>query len=215
MKKYLNWSYKMSYSLKKTYENFEKEIRQLNEIVNKLASRSVSMERDVHIEGCFIRLVVSWEIFIEEYFLRCMCKAKTRSNTDIKPINMPSKNMNDAFRKINKNRKDRDKDFTDWLDSNLIMQRVNDYFRFNSRVHWIYEAPDKLFELKVIRNAIAHRSVSAVSKFQKYVKDQMGYLASVDPTMASLLIQKKRNSSELIFSILSNYFLDLATRLTK
>lgn len=205
----------MSYSLKKTYESFEKEILQLNAIVNKLAITPESMERDVHIEGCFIRLVVSWEIFIEEYFLRCMCKAKTRTNKEIKPISNPSKNINDAFKKINKNRKDRDKDFTDWLDTTLITHRVNDYFRFNSRLHWIYEAPDKLFELKIIRNAIAHRSVSAISKFEKYVKDQMGYLANINPSMASLLIQKKRNSPDLIFSILSNYFLDLADRLTK
>lgn len=205
----------MGYSLKKTYESFEKEILQLNAIVNKLAITPASLERDVHIEGCFIRLVVSWEIFIEEYFLRCMCKAKTRTNKEIKPISNPSKTINDAFKKINKNRKDRDKDFTDWLDSALITHRVNDYFRFNSRLHWIYEAPDKLFELRVIRNAIAHRSVSAISKFEKYVKDQMGYLASVNPSMASLLIQRKRNSSDLIFSILSNYFLDLADRLTK
>ncbi|WP_298067006.1 hypothetical protein [uncultured Acinetobacter sp.] len=205
----------MSYSLKKTYESLEKEILQLNAIVNRLSITPESMERDVHIEGCFIRLVVSWEIFIEEYFLRCMCKAKTRTNKEIKPISNPSKNINDAFKKINKNRKDRDKDFTDWLDSTLITHRVNDYFRFNSRLHWIYEAPDKLFELKIIRNAIAHRSVSAISKFEKYVKDQMGYLANINPSMASLLIQKKRNSSDLIFSILSNYFLDLADRLTK
>lgn len=205
----------MSYSLKKTYESLEKEILQLNAIVNKLAVIPTSMERDVHIEGCFIRLVVSWETFIEEYFLRCMCKAKTRTNKEIKPISNPSKTTNDAFKKINKNRKDRDKDFTDWLDTTLITHRVNDYFRFNSRLHWIYEAPDKLFELRIIRNAIAHRSVSAISKFEKYVKDQMGYLASINPSMASLLIQKKRNSPDLIFSILSNYFLDLADRLTK
>ena len=205
----------MSYSLKKTYESLEKEILQLNAIVNKLAVIPTSMERDVQIEGCFIRLVVSWETFIEEYFLRCMCKAKTRTNKEIKPISNPSKTTNDAFKKINKNRKDRDKDFTDWLDTTLITHRVNDYFRFNSRLHWIYEAPDKLFELRIIRNAIAHRSVSAISKFEKYVKDQMGYLASINPSMASLLIQKKRNSPDLIFSILSNYFLDLADRLTK
>ena len=92
----------MSYSLKKTYESLEKEILQLNAIVNKLAVIPTSMERDVHIEGCFIRLVVSWETFIEEYFLRCMCKAKTRTNKEIKPISNPSKTTNDAFKKINK-----------------------------------------------------------------------------------------------------------------
>lgn len=72
-----------------------------------------------------------------------------------------------------------------------------------------------MFELRVIRNAIAHRSPSAIAKFEKHVKDQMGYLAASNPSMASLLIQKRRNSNDIIFTILSNYFLSLADRLTK
>ncbi|MGB0836170.1 MAG: hypothetical protein ACPGR2_16780 [Psychrobium sp.] len=205
----------MAYSLKATFEKFDKEVRELNQIILELSHNSSDLKRDTHIEGCFIRLVVSWECFIEEFFLRCMCKAKTRSNYEIKPQGSPSKNINEAFKKINKNRRDRDKDFTDWLDAKLFQQRTDDFFRRNSRVQKACEAPDKLFELRVIRNAIAHRSPSAIAKFEKYVKDQMAYIATMSPTMASLLIQKRRNSNELIFTILSHYFLSLADRLTK
>lgn len=205
----------MSYSLKKIFDNFKNDIDDLNRIVGSLSVQPESIERDTHIEGCFIRLVVSWECFIEEYFLRCMCKAKTRGNREIKPHGSVSRNVNDAFKKINKNRKDRDKDFTDWLDGKLLQQRIDDHFRKNSRVQNICESPDKMFELRVIRNAIAHRSPSAIAKFEKYVKDQMGYLATLNPTMASLLIQQKRNSNDLIFTILSNYFYSLADKLTK
>lgn len=205
----------MSYSLKKIFDNFKNDIDELNRIVGALSVQPESIERDTHIEGCFIRLVVSWECFMEEYFLRCMCKAKTRGNREIKPHGPVSRNINDAFKKINKNRKDRDKDFTDWLDGKLLEQRINDHFRKNSRVQNICESPDKMFELRVIRNAIAHRSPSAIAKFEKYVKDQMGYLATLNPTMASLLIQQKRNTNDLIFTILSNYFYSLADKLTK
>lgn len=127
---------------------------------------------------------------------------------------MHFKNTEEAFVKINKYRKARDKDFIDWLDNNSIQLRINDHFRKNSRVHKICEAPDKLYELLVIRNAIAHRSRSAIRKFQRYVKDQMGYIASLEPTMASLLLQNKRNTNEIVFTILSTYFLDLSRRLT-
>ncbi|XAG86402.1 hypothetical protein MRM63_14615 [bacterium 19MO03SA05] len=205
----------MAYSLKIIYEKFEKETKELNRIVCTLASQPESLERDCHIEGAFIRLVVGWECFVEEFFLRCMCRAKTRNSSEIKPQSAAARNTNEAFKKINKNRKDRDKDFTDWLDSKSIQQRVDDHFRKNSRVQKICESPEKLFELKIIRNAIAHRSPSAVAKFEKYVKEQLGYLSSMNPTMASLLVQKKRSSPEFIFTILSNYFLGLAERLTK
>jgi hypothetical protein len=204
----------LPYSLNNIYQIFENEIQELNKLVTLLGAMPESIERDTHIEGCFIRMVVSWECFVEEYFLRCMCKAKTRTGTFIKPHGSNSRNVNDAFKKINKHRRDRDKDFTDWLDAKLVQQRIDDNFRKNSRVQKICEAPDRLFELRIIRNAIAHRSTSAVAKFQKYVKEQMGYLATINPTMASLLIQKKRNTNDFIFTLLSNYFVGLALRLT-
>lgn len=205
----------MAYVLKSIYESFDQEIKELNDIVISLASNPQNLARDTHIEGCFIRLVVGWECFIEEYFLRCMCKAQTRSKVEIKPKITPLRSTNEAFKKINKHRKDRDKDFTDWLDSNSLQQRVDDHFRKNSRVQKICESPEIIFELRIIRNAIAHRSPSAIAKFKKYVKDQMGYLAQMDPTMASLLIQKRRDSPDMIFTILSNHFLSLANLLTK
>ena len=205
----------MAYSLKSIYDDFEKETIELNSIILQLSTKPESIERDTHIEGCFIRLVVNWECFVEEYFLRCMCKAKTRNKLEIKPQGVASKNINEAFKKINKNRKDRDKDFTDWLDAKLLQQRIDDFFRKNSRVQKICESPDKMFELRVIRNAIAHKSSSAIAKFEKYVKDQMGYLAAINPTMASLLIQTKRNSNEFTFTLLSKHFLLLADKLSK
>lgn len=205
----------MPYSLNRIFSAFEHDIIELNRMVSSLSAQPESIDRDTHIEGCFIRLVVSWECFIEEYFLRCMCKAKTRKNKEIKPQGAVCRNTNDAFKKINKKRKDRDKDFTDWLDAKLLQQRIDDHFRKNSRVQKICESPDKMFELRVIRNAIAHRSPSAIAKFEKYVKDQMGYLATINPTMASLLIQRKRDSNDIIFTILSNYFYSLADKLTK
>jgi len=205
----------MAYSLNATFLNFERELAELNRIILQLSVEPENIERDTHIEGCFIRLVVSWECFIEEYFLRCMCKAKSRSKYEIKPHAAASRNINEAFKKINKNRKDRDKDYTDWLDAKLLQQRIDDYFRKNSRVQRICYSPDKMYELRVIRNAIAHRSPSAMAKFEKYVKSQMGYLASLNPSMASLLIQNRRSSSDLIFTILSTYFLSLADRLTR
>lgn len=205
----------MPYSLKVIESDFRAEITELNRLIIILSARPASIERDTHIEGCFIRFVVSWEIFIEEYFLRCLCIGYTRSNRLIKPKGITLRNKNEAFKKLHKDKKERDKDYLDWLNSTILKQRINDNFRANSRVVKIIDAPEKMFELTVIRNAIAHRSQSAISKFQKYVIDQLGYLATSNPSMAELLIQKKRGTNMQIFITLTNYFLGLSDQLTK
>lgn len=205
----------MYYNLNRIFIVFKERLLELDRIVIQLSSQVPSIERDTHIEGSFIRFVVYWENFVEEYFLRCMCGAKTRNSKILKPLNASFRKPNDAFKRINTYRKGRDKDYIDWLDPKLVQQRVRDYFRKNSRVNYIYQSPDKLYELKIIRNAIAHRSQFAIFKFEKYVKDQMGYLASLNPTMSSLLIQKRKNSSKYIFTILIWDFINLADKLTR
>ncbi|MFK5983105.1 MAG: hypothetical protein QM499_09335 [Flavobacteriaceae bacterium] len=205
----------MAYSLNLIYKTFKKEVEDLNRIVTVLSALPPSIDRDTHIEGCFIRFVVSWEVFCEEYFLRCLCNAKTRGQYQIKPLVTSSININDAFKRINKNRRDREKDYVDWLDSSIIKIRTQDYFRANSRVHKIIESPDRIYEIRTIRNAIAHRSTAAIYKFEKYVKDQLGYLATLNPGMADLLIMEKRGGNKSIFILLTDYFLGLSDRLTK
>ncbi|MCK5051102.1 MAG: hypothetical protein KAS53_05155 [Candidatus Cloacimonetes bacterium] len=187
----------------------------MNRIIIALSVQQASIDRDTHIEGCFIRFVVSWEVFCEEYFLRCLCVGKTRSQYQIKPHVTSSRNTNEAFKRANSRRRDRAKDYLDWLDTSIIKHRIQDYFRANSRVHKIIESPDKIYEIRTIRNAIAHRSIASMSKFEKHVKNQLGYLAIINPTMADLLIMKKRGLNKHIFILLSEYFLGLADRLTK
>ena len=205
----------MAYVLSKIYDNFISEVVELERIVLEKSSEDPTLERDTHIEGCYIRFVVSWELFIEEYFLRCSCIGTTRSKKQIKPNHTPFRNSSKAFKSINKNRRDRNVDYIDWLDSGIMKQRINDHFRKNSRVQKINLSTEKMYELVVIRNAIAHRSQNAILKFEKFVKDQLGYLATLNPTMADLLIQKKRRTNKLIFVILTEHFKNLANELTK
>lgn len=127
----------MAYSLNTIYISFKEKVEKLNRIIVHLSSLPPSIQRDTHIEGCFIRLVVSWENFCEEYFLRCLCNANTRTRYEIKPKITSLRNKNDAFKRINTNRRDREKDFLDWLDSAIVKQRIDDYFRANSRVQKI------------------------------------------------------------------------------
>jgi len=58
----------MPYSLKSIHNSFKKEVDELNNIILNLSTQPPSLARDTHIEGCFIRFVVSWELFCEEFF---------------------------------------------------------------------------------------------------------------------------------------------------
>jgi hypothetical protein len=205
----------MAYVLSKIFDQFESQINDLERIVISKSTEPRSLERDTHIEGCYIRFVVSWETFIEEYFLRCLCGGKTRTKREIKPLHTVYRNPSVAFTNININRKDRGKDYIDWLDANIMKGRINDHFRANSRVQKINLSAEKMYELVVIRNAIAHRSQNAIIKFEKFVKDQLGYIAVFNPTMADLLIQKKRRTNKIMFVILTEHFKNLADELTR
>lgn len=205
----------MAYSLKKPYNNFTDSAIKLNNIVIKSSTNSDSLEKEALIEGCFIRLVTSWEVFIEEYFLRCMCVAETRSGKTIKPRGGSYPSLTKAFERINKNRKPREKDYIDWLDTNLLKERANDFFRKNSRVSGIIAISGMSFQIVTIRNAIAHRSPSSIRKFKDYVRDQFGHITSLNPTMSSLLTQNKRGTNTLLFSIIVKHLTVLSDNLTK
>ena len=204
-----------SYSLIRIYGTLQSEVSELCNIVTRLAASPQNIERDVHIEGCFLRAVVTWENFLEEYFLRCMCSAKTRSGTILKPKISRCSNVDSAFRRLKATNKGREQEYANWLSHDILKQVSNEYFHHRSRLHRLYEAPDRLHAMVTIRNAIAHRSKSAVSKFKDYVINQHGYLSTLDPSMAELLITKKRSNSKLIFIDLADYYLGLAGDLIK
>lgn len=203
------------YGLTRLYGNFHRTIAELNYIVTTLASRRQSLERDVYIEGCFLRFVVTWENFVEDYFLRCMCSAKTRNGVELRPKFPCSASLDEAFKRLKATNRIREQDYANWLSYNTVKPLIVEYFHHRSRLHRIYEAPDRLYALITIRNAIAHRSKSAISKFKSYVINQHGYLARVNPSMADLLVTKKRSNSKLVFVDLVDYFDGLSDVLTK
>jgi hypothetical protein len=207
-------SKKYKYSLKAIYFDFKGSIDELCYMVKCLSVQKKNIYRDTHIEGCFIRLVVSWENFIEEYFLRCMCKAKTRKGKVIKPKIIPFRSTGKAFKRINKKRAVRQKDYADWLDHKNLKQRIEDFFHKKSRLNDICESPDRLYSLVTIRNTIVHGSKSSMEKFKTLAINEHGFLRDSDPSAADLLITKKRSTSKLIFIDLSEYFLMLADKLT-
>ncbi len=144
-----------------------------------------------------------------------MCAAKTRSNSILKPRTSRSRNTSEAFKRVKPTYRSRQKEYANWLSNDFINSLLKQHFHHRSRLFWICDSPDRLYVLNTIRNAIVHRSASAIAKFEDYVINQHGYLASVNPSMADLLITKKRSNSKLIFIDLVDYYDELADILTK
>ena len=203
----------MTYSLRPISKQFRGDIAEIETIVNSQSVRAKSFERDLFIEACFLKMMVVWENFLEEYFLGCMCSAKTLSNRTLKPkgSNMPSKD--EAFKKLHIQRKARDKDYLDWLDASKLEQRVSDYFHHKSRLHKIYTDRNQLNISRTIRNLISHNSKKSLKDLENYVINNLGYLPLIDPNAADLLLSNDRRSGRKFIFLYLDHYKDLEKKL--
>ena len=202
------------YSLKRSSKNFINAATELKYIIIELSDESKSFRRDVLIEGCFLKFIVCWENFTEDYFLACMCGGNTKANKIIKPKSSLLADKKTAFKKLNINRKSRESDYIDWLDNEKIKQYSQDYFRRNSRVHKLYEDPNMLHQIKTIRNHIAHNSGKSLKQFKESVIKQVGYLKLSKPNAADLLLSINRRKSKKFFIIYIEYYIELSQKLS-
>lgn len=199
----------MAYSFRIISKQFQQDIAEIEVLINNYSATVKSFERDLILEACFFRMIVVWENFLEEYFLRCMCTATTKSNKQIRPKTNPTSTINDAFKKLHLQRKDRDKDYLDWLDPMKLEQRVNDYFHHKSRLHSIYADRNQLNISRTIRNLIAHNSKKSLKDFESYIINNLGYLPLIEPNAADLLLSRERRSGKFFIIIYFDYYKQL------
>ena len=203
------------YKLDKIYLDFFNIITNIKKIIDKLSIYQKNFERDIYIEGCFLKFVVYLENFFEEYFLSCMCGAITKSKRKLKPKGCIYHNKQDAFKRISENNWSREKNYLDWLDHSTIKIRITNYFHKNSRVHFIYEKPEFMNNIKIIRNYIAHNSKKSKEKFKDMVIQNCGYLPSPNTNVTDFLLSINRNILDKYYSIYIKYYSDLVKRLIK
>ncbi len=203
----------MPYSLRPISKKFREEITEIEAVISSQSIRAKSFDRDLFIEACFLKTIIAWENFLEEYFLACMCSAKTLSNKTIQPRGSNSPSKNEAFKKLHIQRKDRDKDYLDWLDTTKLQQRVNDHFHHNSRLHKIYLDSNQLNISRTIRNLIAHNSKKSLKDLEKYIINNLGYLPLINPNAADLLLSNERRTSKKFINIYVDFYKQLELKL--
>lgn len=122
------------------------------------------------IEMAFLEMFLSWEEFLESSFIKYMCGAKTISGYHPKRFAFPP-NIEHAqkFLLLNGRR------YSDWSNPQDVIQRAETVFSngdpFASALR---PSVGNLENIRTIRNAIAHKSGTALQKFFDIVRQNLG-----------------------------------------
>lgn len=205
------------YSLRPVFKKWENTYSNLKEMLSSINATfpHASMQREIFVEGLFLRFVTSWEHFIEEYFLRCMCDSKTIKKTIIKPIRTYN-NTEEAFKALAHNlRKNRDNHYLDWLSDTFLENSIKLHFRRNSRISTnVPNYYPTMKHINTIRNRIVHSSTKAGKDFDNLVRGNFGYLKSSSTSPAELLLSNYKKTTTNIFHYRISELNILAKRLS-
>ncbi len=194
---------KCCYSLNPAFKKWRKDYENLEQLLlsmNTLFSEQC-VEREIFTEGLFLRFVTSWESFFEEYFLRCMCTAKTIKGKNIKPLtSYRYYDIEQAFAALtDKPKKTRENYYLNWLSTEFLKNRIT-FFRKNSRMqNYLPNYFRTINHINIVRNQIVHRSKKAIKDFQDLIGNNYRYLSSTINSSSNFLLGIHEVTNESIF----------------
>lgn len=144
-----------------------------------------SYERDLLIESCFLRCVIAWEEFIENYTLTCLCGGIIRPSLIVKPKKgIPiSANLLDAFKSIRAIPGDWSTYYHKWLEPKDLKSNIQSRFDSRSRLQLVYLDTIKHDRIIVLRNAIAHSSRKTIRLLEITYLNHVGYFPYLSLTV--------------------------------
>jgi len=145
-------------------------------------------------ELAFLRILLAWENFLEESFIRYMVGGKSPSGfCPVCTVTAPT--LNKALEIICG-----DKQYVQWVSASEVIRRAERFFRDGEPYKNALEsALTDLNELNTIRNRIAHRSKSSKKKFSDFVRRKLGYGKQGMTSGRFLLTAKPMISPQIIF----------------
>ncbi len=173
-------------------------VRQVNQSVSLLASvrrrGTPFFQLEQIAELVYLRVYSSWEMFLEESFIRFMCGAPCASGLRPKCYVKP-RNIEHARELIIGPRLR----YADWTDPVVVIERAELVFsEGRPYANLVRAALVELNDMRTIRNCIAHRPVDARNKFGVLVQRRLGVAHSLGPGRF-LLRQAALNQSYLEF----------------
>ncbi len=136
--------------------------------------RFTTLHRNMLIELAFMRSYLAWERFLEESFILYLLGRKPQHRRYAPKRSVTPRNWNHAFQLL---LPETGRAYADWDNVDTIRVRAKRFFVNGEPFESALTPRLHLFqEIQVIRNAIAHRSLSSQVKFQDLVRDKLKYL---------------------------------------
>lgn len=169
----------------------------------------ISQQRRDHMtEMAFLRGFLAWESFVEESFVLYLCGQKPpRGRTPNRYAFPPDQKTAMAW-VIPEGR-----DYAQWTDAQHVRERAERFFKAGRPFAPVLRGNQSVLdEVRIIRNGITHKSVSARQKFETVVRTKLGSLPP-NLTIAGFLAMTVPGSSPPV-SFLESYVakIDLAAQ---
>jgi hypothetical protein len=149
--------------------------------------------RDSLTELAFFRVFSAWEAFLEESFILYMLGQKAPKGRKIHRYGFPP-NEDAAYEWVNEGRP-----YAKWTPDD-IKPRAKRLFRDGKPFSQaITNHHNLLFQVKTVRNAIAHDSASARDKFEEMVRNELRTLPPNTTVGSFLLTTKPRTTPPISF----------------
>lgn len=188
-------SIKLSERLGKEYSKIFATRNRIEKIYNGEKVYLANKDLDVFYEGMFLKSVTLFEAYIEELFIGLLYdKYKLNSAKKVQKIVFPN-------RKLAINYLRNGKSYLDLLPYDKLAKTAKIHLKEdNPFLNLSNESKKLLKETFIIRNAIAHSSFMASTKFKNFINDNHNTLPNKDRTPTRFL-QSLNTSSQTMFEI--------------
>jgi len=130
-------------------------------------------------ELSFLKIYLSWESFISRVFILYMIGEKTDSGYAPKRYVIP-KDEDHAYSIIKSGRS-----FPDWLNLEFIREKSELFFEngkpFKTTIYPKANVREALQNMRTLRNAIVHASRESKEKYEKMLRNEVGFASNMVP----------------------------------
>ena len=121
-------------------------------------------------EMAFLRAFQAWEVFVEESFVLYLWGQMPPRGRGPKRYAFPPDQKTAAEWVIPEGR-----DYAQWTHAQYVRERAESFFKAGRPFAPVLSGNQHLLDdVRIIRNAIAHKSVGARERFEKVVRDKLG-----------------------------------------
>jgi hypothetical protein len=120
-------------------------------------------------ELAYLKVFLSWERFLEQSFLRYLCGCKDKRIKMRCFVVFP--NLEHASMLVTPE----GRRYAEWADASTVRERAKRFFK-NGEPYWsaLGQVMQRLDEMRIIRNCIAHQSSHASTRFEGIVRQAIG-----------------------------------------